>query len=183
MSHLVLTRTDPPEKRVALTPARVLQLIAEIHESGRIATRQAVADILDVPVVRVDEHIKKLIEAGSIRRILPGVFEPVEVMPAPRAVSVTRMQGSWITIELGNDLIKITPEEERQLAMSIKGAADQFHALAAGRDLADQIAELRRRTTEMAEREATAQSRIAELEEQLRVLRGIPKQLGLDDPQ
>ncbi|MNY10555.1 hypothetical protein D3C86_1435400 [compost metagenome] len=66
--------------------------------------------------------------------------------------------------------------------MSVKGAADQFHALAAGRDLADQIADMRRRTSEMADREAAAQDRIADLEEQLRVLRGIPKQMRIDAP-
>ncbi len=46
-------------------------------------------------------------------------------------------------IEAGDDMLTLTPEEERMLAASIAGAAGQFHALAAGRDLADQIADLR----------------------------------------
>ncbi|MFM9922739.1 hypothetical protein VLK31_07095 [Variovorax sp. H27-G14] len=177
MNHLVLTRTEPAEKRTMLTSARVLQLIAEIHASGRIATRQAVADILEVPVGKVDEHTKKLIEAGSVRRLLPGVFEPVDVMPEARPVHVSRLSGGWVKIEVGEGMLTLTAEEERMLAMSVKGAAEQFQALAAGRDLADQVADLRRRNTESLERDTAAKARIAELEEQVRVLMGIPKQL------
>ncbi|MNK90298.1 hypothetical protein D3C87_1103440 [compost metagenome] len=160
----------------------MLQTIGEIHESGRVASRQTIAAVLNVPLSKVDEHIKRLLEAGAVRRLMPGVFEPVEVMPDARAVSVTRLRGGWVKYEVGDEMMTITPEEERMLAMSVKGAADQFHALAAGRDLADQIADMRRRTSEMADREAAAQDRIADLEEQLRVLRGIPKQMRIDAP-
>lgn len=183
MTHLVLTRPDRPEKRVSLNSARVLQLIAEIHSGGRAASRQTVADLLEVPVVKVDEHIKKLLEAGSIRRIMPGVFEPVESMPEARPVSVTRMQGGWVKVEVGDDMLTLTPEEERMLAMSVKGAAEQFHAMVTGRDLADQIADLRRRDGEFSAREAASRLRISELEDQVRALMGVPTQLSIDHPQ
>ncbi len=183
MNHLVLTRPEPAEKRASVSADRVLQVIAEINAAGRVASRQTVAELLEVTVGRVDEHCKRLIEAGSIRRVLPGVYEPVEVMPPPRAVSVTRLAGSWVKIEVGDDLLTITPEEERQLAMSIKGAAEQFQVLAAGRDLADQVADLRRRQAEAHERESADKARIAELEERVRVLMGVPKQLAIETPQ
>lgn len=183
MTHLILTRTEAPEKKLVLTSARVLQLIVEIHTAGRAASRQTIADVLEVPVVRVDEHIKKLLEAGQIRRIMPGVFEPVDVMPEARPVHVSRLSGGWVKIEVGEGMLTITPEEERMLAMSVKGAAEQFHAMVTGRDLADQIADLRRRANEMADREAADKARIAQLEEQVRVLSGVPKQLSIDAPQ
>ncbi|RST54116.1 hypothetical protein [Variovorax sp. DXTD-1] len=182
MNSLILTRPDAPVKRVSLTTDRVLQLIAEIHAAGRAASRQTVADLLEVPVGKVDEHTKKLIESGAIRRVMPGVFEPVESMPPARAVSVTRIQGGWVKIEVGDDMLTITLEEERMLAMSVKGAAEQFHAMVTGRDLADQIADLRRRDHEQAERAATDKARISALEEQLRVFMSVPKQLRIDDP-
>lgn len=181
MTHLVLTHPEPTVRQT-LSSDRVLQLIGEIHGAGRVASRQAMADILGVPVGKVDEHTKKLIETGSIRRVLPGVFEPVEMMPPPRAISVTRMQGGMIKIEAGDEILTLTPEEERMLAMSIKGAAEQFQVLAAGRDLADQVADLRRRHTEACDREHADKARIAELEERVRVLSGIPKQASIDDP-
>lgn len=185
MNHLVLTRTEPEapaEKRVSLTAARVLHVISEIHESGRAASRQTIAVLLETSVGKVDEHIKKLLEAGAIRRIMPGVFEPVAQMPVARAVSVTRMQGGWVKIEVGDDILTMTVEEERMLAMSVKGAAEQYHAVVTGRDLADQIADLRHRDAELVERSAADKARIAALEEQVRVLRGLPQQLTLDTP-
>jgi DNA-binding Lrp family transcriptional regulator len=180
MNQLILTRPDQPERRAILTSVRVLHLIMEMHDAGRAASRQTIADLLEVSVARVDEHIKRLLEGGSIRRIMPGVFEPVDMTPPARAVSVTRMHGGLVKIEVGDDILTLTLEEERLLAMSVKGAAEQFHAMVSGRDLADQVAELRRQGAESMARSVSDKNRIAELEEQVCALRSIPRQMGLD---
>jgi len=121
----------------------MLQVIGELHAAGRVVTRTVVTEITGQSYAVVDDHLKRLFEDGGVRRVAPGVYEPIDAMPTPRAISVTRMPGGWVKIEAGDDILTLTPEEERMLAASIVGAAGQFHALAAGRDLADQIADLR----------------------------------------
>ena len=139
------------ERPVDLSRERLLQIISELHAAGRVTTRSVVKELTGKSYGVVDDHLKRLFEEGAIRRVLPGVYEPVTAMPPPRAVSVTRLQGGWVKIEAGDDVITLTPEEERMLAASIAGAVGQFQVLAAGRDLADQLADLREKHFRMKE--------------------------------
>lgn len=121
----------------------VLDTIIELHSSGRLATRQVIADILNQPPSRVDEHVKALYQDGAIRRVLPGVYEPVLAVAASRAVSITRLLDGTVKLEVGDACIDLTPNESRAVASMLMGTAFDFSLINSTRDLADQIAELR----------------------------------------
>ena len=69
------------------------------------ATRQVVADTLGVPFRIIDEHTDRLLAANRLRRVLPGVFEPIERMEN-RAVSFTTIPGGGAKIEIGDQIIE-----------------------------------------------------------------------------
>lgn len=130
-------------QRRALSVATVLETIVEIHTSGRAASRATIAEMLNVSVVKVDEHTKKLFEAGLLRRLTPGVYEPVTLLPQARAVSMTKLVDGMTKLEIGDACLDLTPHECRAIATMLLGAAFDFHLLNSNRDLADQIADLR----------------------------------------
>lgn len=167
MNHLVLQH-PAPEPRIDLTADQVEQVITEIHNAGRIPTREVIADTLSVPVGKIDEHVKNLLKDGHIRRVSAGVYEPVFRLRASRPVTVKRLLTGMVEITAGNDRLSLTPEEERMVAASLVGAAAQFHDLTRGRDLADQFRVLQRQHEQ--------------LQDEMRQLMGVRKQAGMFEP-
>lgn len=167
MSHLVLQH-PAPEPRIDLTADQVEQVITEIHNAGRIPTREVIADALSVPVGKIDEHVKNLLKDGHIRRVSAGVYEPVFRLRPDRPVSVKRFLSGMVEVTVGNEQMSWTPTEERLVAASICGAQAQFHDLTRGRDLADQFRNLQRQHEQ--------------LQDEMRQLLGVRKQAGMFEP-
>lgn len=78
------------------------------------ATRKAVAEQLSVSFRIIDEHTDRLLAAGRLRRVLPGIFEPVE-MAENRAVSFTTVPGRGAKLEIGDQLLDILNMREASL--------------------------------------------------------------------
>lgn len=78
------------------------------------ATRQAVAEHLSVPFRIIDEHTDRLLAAKRLRRVLPGVFEPVERVEN-RAISFTTIPGGGAKIEIGDQVLDILNQREGSL--------------------------------------------------------------------
>ena len=74
------------------------------------ATRQAVSESMGVPFRIIDEHTDRLLAKGRLRRILPGVFEPVDQTEI-RAVSCTLLPDGRAKIECGDDLLTLSMRE------------------------------------------------------------------------
>lgn len=75
------------------------------------ATRQAVCDQLSVPFRIIDEHTDRLLRAGRLRRILPGVFEPTGVIEI-RAVTFTAMPDGSGKLEIGDQVLDLSNMRE-----------------------------------------------------------------------
>lgn len=131
--------------RRSLSPAIVLETIVELQAAGRVACRATIAEMLNVPVVKIDEHTKRLFEDGLVRRLMPGVYEPIKPIPQARAVSMTKLVDGMTKLEIGDACLDLTPHECRAIASMLLGAAFDSHLLNGSRDLADQIAELRKK--------------------------------------
>lgn len=85
------------------------------------ATRQAVADHLGIPFRIIDEHTDRLLTAKRLRRVLPGVFEPVE-RPENRAITFTIVPGAGAKLEIGDQVLDIRNQREGVLiARQIEG--------------------------------------------------------------
>ena len=75
------------------------------------ATRQAVSEQLGVAFRIIDEHTDRLLRAGRIRRILPGVFEPAGVTEI-RAVTFTAMPDGSGKLEIGDQVLDLSSMRE-----------------------------------------------------------------------
>lgn len=102
---------------------RVYDAIVELHNAGQRATRHTVQELTGLSLVKVDDRIKALVEREQIKRFLKGEYVPVEVHPPMRAISKTLMAGGLVKIEIGDDVLTLTPAEDRALSMLMAGAA------------------------------------------------------------
>lgn len=113
----------------------VWDAIQELHQQSQVITREDLGNITGLKISILDDHLKKFVENGNLRRIRPGVFAPVEETPEPRAVSVTRLSDGRALIEIGDDVLHLWPRERRELATLLVGDAVQLSNIQAGHDL------------------------------------------------
>lgn len=103
---------------------RVWAAIMELHNQGQIVTRQRVQELSKLSFHVVDGHITSLIERdGKLRRVMNGVFEPVVAFVETRSVSVTDTPEGMTKVEIGDEVIQLTPTETRMLAKRLQGDA------------------------------------------------------------
>lgn len=165
-----LNRVAARERRPAgVTGDLVMQTITDLHAAGRIATRQMVAEITQLSYAVVDDHIKRNIDDGKLRRVAPGVVEPIEQFPESRMVSLSRLPNGMWKFEIGDACVDLTPTEARSLGSMLSGAAAELGALQGARDLVDTVVMLQRQVADL-ERHAVDQ------DETIRRLQRIPKQ-------
>ncbi|RUR68671.1 hypothetical protein EJP67_16540 [Variovorax guangxiensis] len=166
----VLQAALPRERRApGVTGDLVMQTIIDLHAAGRMATRQVVVEITQLSYAVVDDHIKRAIDDGKLRRVAPGIVEPVEQLPPARAISLTRLPNGMGKLEIGEHVVDLVPSEERQLGSMLAGRAAEMTGIQNARDLADMVAHLQRQL-EAVQRRAEAQ------DETIRRLQKIPKQ-------
>jgi len=77
----------------------------------------------------VDDNLKALKEDSLIWAPERGVYRPVAVHPPARAISKTILPGGLIKLEIGDEVLTLTPQENRMLAELQAGAAAQVAAL------------------------------------------------------
>ena len=147
----------------------VYQTILDLHNAGRIATRSVVKEMTGQSYSVVDDHVKRMLEDGRLRRCAPGVFEPVEEMPPAQAISLTVLPSGMAKLEIGDVCLDLNPADRRLIGSLFRGSAEELAGLQNARDLADGLAEVRRNQVAAAAREK-------ERDDVIRVLQGIPLQ-------
>lgn len=73
--------------KAATSTQRVLEALVELHHLGQRATRYTVQELTGLPLAKVDDRIKILVEREEIKRFLKGEYVPVEVHPSARPIS------------------------------------------------------------------------------------------------
>lgn len=164
----------PPTLQPARASMRELiyQAVVDVHNSGRAASRPVLVSLTGLSYSVVDDHVKRLVDDGRLRRVVNGVFEPVEQLPPARAVSFTKLPSGMAKLEIGDTCIDINPSEERAIGRMLSGSAAEQTGIQNARDLADAVASLSR------ELEAERGSR-RRLEETVRRLQRQPRQEAL----
>lgn len=104
---------------------RVFDAVRDLREVDQIATRETVAELTGLKLSIVDDRLRALVDDGKLKRLLRGIYELVEQYPPSRAISKTIIGDGYIKIEIGDQLLTLTPSEDRDLAMLQVGAAGQ----------------------------------------------------------
>lgn len=147
----------------------VYQTILDLHNASRIATRSVVKEMTGLTYSVVDDHVKRMLEDGRLRRCAPGVFEPIEELPPAQAISLTVLPTGMAKLEIGDVCLDLNPSDCRRIGSLFRGSAEELAGLQNARDLADGLAEVRRTLGATAAREQ-------DRDEAIRVLQGIPLQ-------
>ena len=114
----------------ATSTMRILDAVCELHALEQVVTRETVAELTGLKLTIVDDRLRALADEGRVKRVLRGVYVPVEVHPPARSISKTVLDDGTVKIEIGNDVLTLTPREDRALAMLQAGAAIQVLGIA-----------------------------------------------------
>ena len=111
-----------PQKPIASTE-RVYQAVFELRKLLQPATREVVADLTQLKMTIVDDRLRALVDDGKLKRLVRGMYELVEVFAAPRAISKTILSDGTTVLDIGDDVLTLTPQESRILAELCIGSA------------------------------------------------------------
>lgn len=125
----------PMPKAVSST-TMVLDAVRELVAAEQPATRYTVAELTGLRMSTVDDRLTDLTNKELLRRVQKGQYVPVIQHPPPRVMTKRVLADGLVEIEIGDDVIRLTPKEDRALAMLQSGAATQAIAIETGRNQA-----------------------------------------------
>ena len=120
----------------------VLEACEDLHAAEQVVTRETLADQTGLKLSVVDDRLCALVDDGKIHRVQRGVFVPAETHPPARPISKTILPGGIVKIEIGDQVLELTPRENRALAELQAGAAAAFAAIEGGHQAAVLASEL-----------------------------------------
>ena len=148
------TTTSPgaEEKRDRFANGHLIwQTILELRNTERRINRRALADLTGLKPGIVDDHVERWIEKDQLRRAGAGELEVVEHFPATRPISKTTLPNGIVKLEIGSDLVELTPAEARALARDLAGHAQELaqvdaanRAMIVAHELARELKDARR---------------------------------------
>lgn len=127
----------------AITPTiRVLESIRYLHhiKQRAVSTQEIEACSDELSLSQVQDSLKRLLEAGQIARPGRGIYEPVAKHPEPRAISQTLHPDGTCKIEIGDEVIALTPMEHRTLVRMLGGVMAEAAQMAAESATLQQLA-------------------------------------------
>lgn len=120
-----MTATTPPAQAQRKNREIVLQTIVDLCEHNHAASRARVVEISGLKMTAVDEQVDRLLVDGLIRRVSNGLFEPVD-QTIDRAVSTTSLARGRMKVEVGDEILTLTPREAFALAKQMAGVLLAF---------------------------------------------------------
>lgn len=135
--------TEKPRRvqRYDLGPL-IWQTVLDLQNAGRQASRQVLMELLGVKYAVIDDHVKRLVDDGRLRRVANGIFEAIVQYPEARAISLTSMPDGYTIAEVGDAVMKLTPPEVLRLATLLAGYQMQATNSQQMREMADAVANL-----------------------------------------
>lgn len=158
MSEPFDCQPQPPMSEALLKKSSttlVLEAVNELHAAEQHATRDTLANVTSLKLGVVDDRLKVLVADEKIHRIRDGLYVPVKQFPPSRPISKTVLPDGRVKIEVGDDMLTLTPREDRTLASMLASSATQLAAIEAGHQAAVMASELAQRIKDL-ERENRA---------------------------
>lgn len=142
----------------------VLEAVQDLHAQEQVVTRETLAELTGLKLTTIDDRLGVLVDEGDIVRVQRGVFVPAVRHAPARPMSKTVMPDGTVKIEIGDEVLSLTPREDRMLAGLQAGAATQLAAVELGHqaarlnaELAEQVRRLSREIAGLRERQDPAQ--------------------------
>lgn len=121
------------------TKDTVFAAVRELRALEQIATRERVRDVTNLRQTIVDDRLRELADEGVLRRLARGVYEVVATFPPARIMSCTELDDGRVKLDIGDDVLTLTPAEARKLARGLTGFTRDLLAIEANRQVSDLI--------------------------------------------
>lgn len=131
------------------TKQQILDAIHDLHNAEQMVTREALQEVTGLKLTIVDDRTRVLVDEGMVIRKGRGVFVPAVQHPPARPISKTLMPDGTVKIEIGDDVLTLTPREDRLLASVQAGAALQILDIGIEDSLLQATGDLKRRVRQL----------------------------------
>lgn len=129
--------------------AVVFEAVTDLHNLEQIVTRETLHSYTGLKLSVIDDRLKMLVEQEKIVRVQRGVFVPAMRHPPARVVSKTLLPDGTVKIDIGDQVLTLTPREDRMLAQLFAGVAVQSASVELGHHSAIQSGEMNRRLNQV----------------------------------
>lgn len=143
------------------TKSMVLDSMQDLFNQGRPVTRERLAEMTGLTLTVVDDRVKALVNDGEAVRVDRGVYEPVARHAAPRIMSRTNLPGGLVKLEIGDEMLTLTPSECRTLGEMLAGTAALAMAVSAERQSVLMTAEMAREVKGLRKKVEALQAKLA----------------------
>lgn len=124
------------------TSAIVLEAARDLHAQEQPVTRDTLLHATGLKRTIIDDRLDVLIAEGLLIRVERGLYVPAVVHPPARPISKTVLPDGWVLVEIGDELLRLTPREDRIFSQLMSGAAAQFASIHAGQQMTEALSQL-----------------------------------------
>lgn len=114
------------------TAANVFEAVKDLHAQEQIVTRETLAEATGLKLAIVDDRLSYLADNGKIRRVQRGVYVPVEQYAPALLITRTLLPDGGTVLEIGDDVIHLSPRESRMIGELMAGSGQQYAAIQLG---------------------------------------------------
>lgn len=127
----------------------ILDAVQDLHGQEQIVTREALHELTGLKMTVIDDRLKHLVDDELIQRMQRGVFVPVEQHPQARQISHTELPDGTVVLDIGDEVMHLTPKEARTLATMLGARAIQASQIELGNQAAAMNASLALRVRQL----------------------------------
>lgn len=131
------------------TKQQIFDAVHDLYNKEQPATREALQAVTGLTLTIIDDRLATLADDGYLERPIRGVYVPVIKHPPARPISKSILPGGMVKIEIGDEVLSLTPCEDRTLASLQAGVAVEFAAIEIGRGTSALVAVMRQQITRM----------------------------------
>lgn len=122
-----------PKDENLTTTKQILEAVIDLHAQEQIVTRDKIGEILPhLSLQKISDRLSYLIETNQISRAERGVYVPVITHAPSRPICKYILPDGTVKIELGDQIITMTPKESRYLGNLMVAEAMQFSNIELG---------------------------------------------------
>ena len=140
MSNLQST-PNPANRFSART--QVLEAICELYEQEQAVTSESIERATGLKRVTIADCLKFLKDRGDIYTLERGVYRPTIKHPPARPVSRTTLPDGTVKLEVGDEMLTLTPRESRMVAEAMGGSAAVLVAIESSNQVAEVLSLMR----------------------------------------
>lgn len=137
----------------------VLDAIQDLHAQEQVITREVLAEVTELKLTVIDDRLNHLSDHGLINRIQRGVYVPAPQHEPARIITRSLCPDGSSVLEIGDQVIVLTPREARMLGQVMGGDGQQFAAIELGHQATNLANNLSRQVDSLGRRVAALRKR------------------------